>query len=114
MNSIFLIIICITLFLILNFICKKSTKKSKLTNVSPDKTMIFYAPWCGHCKTAMPEFKKAAESSNGKIQMINSDAPGSKELMEKFHVNAFPTIMKATGEQYNGSNDAESLKNFSK
>ena len=107
MNSVLLIIICTALFFILSMvICKKSK-----FNITPDKTLIFYANWCGHCKDAMPEFTKATQVNN-KIQMIESNAPGSKELMQKYKVNAFPTIMKASGKKFEGSNTSEELNKF--
>ena len=39
------------------------TSSSFLTFLqSKDYTLVmFYAPWCGHCKKAKPEFEKAAE-----------------------------------------------------
>jgi len=108
-KTIFLIVVCAILFYILTRICKRK-RKSKF-GVSPDNTLIFFAPWCGHCKNAMPEFIKASEG-NDKIKLINSDDPGSKELMQQYKINAFPTIQKTSGEKFNGNIDANSLNEF--
>ena len=109
-NTILLIILNLFLFYILTRICKKTKSKSKF-NKSSNQTFIFFAPWCGHCKNAMPEFIKAAKSNN-KIKLINSDDPNSKVLMDQYKINAFPTIQKASGEKFNGKPDADSLNKF--
>ena len=109
-NTILLIILNLFLFYVLTRICKKTKTKSKFNQTS-DQTLIFFAPWCGHCKNAMPEFIKAAKS-NDKIKLINSDAPGSKEIMKQYKINAFPTIQKASGKKFNGNLNADLLNKF--
>ena len=52
---------------------------------------IFYAPWCGHCKSAMPEFKKLQETYKcANIQLINCDE--QPDMAKSQQVNSFPTI----------------------
>jgi len=91
-----------------------SSNKSKMENISDDTVLIFYAPWCGHCKRSMGEFKEAMMQGNGKVMLINSDDPESKDLVEKYGISGFPTIMKASGEKYTGPRDAKSIIKFAK
>ncbi|XP_013927921.1 PREDICTED: protein disulfide-isomerase A5 [Thamnophis sirtalis] len=58
--------------------------------------VMFYAPWCGHCKKMKPEYEKAAEMLHA-----DSDKPGvlaavdatvNKAVAEKFHISGFPTV----------------------
>lgn len=86
--------------------------ENKSENKSSGKLVyIFTASWCGHCKTAMPEFKKAA-SSNKSIKLIDSGKPSSKALMLKYKVNGFPTIVSNDGEKYSGQRTSDGISSF--
>lgn len=91
---------------------KTTPKDSKIDSITDDTVLIFFAPWCGHCKSSMPEFVKATEISNGKVLLINSDEPKNKKLMEQHSVKGFPTIKKANGTEYKGGRKAEEIKKF--
>ena len=93
---------------------KITSADAKNDSITKDTVLIFYAPWCGYCKRSMDEFKDAVSQGNGKIMMINSDDPGSKELINKFNVSGFPTIMKASGEKYTGPRTASGITDFAK
>ncbi|KAJ3014107.1 Protein disulfide-isomerase A6, partial [Thoreauomyces humboldtii] len=48
----------------------------------------FYAPWCGHCKSLAPEYKKAAQKLNGlaKVVSVDCDADANKGLCGQYDV----------------------------
>ena len=56
--------------------------------------VLFYAPWCGHCKTMKPEYERLREkykkNSNKNVVMINCD--DHKEVASKAGVQGFPTL----------------------
>jgi len=55
----------------------------------------FMAPWCGHCKTMAPEFKKAATELKAlglNIALGDVDATVDNDLAQRFGVEGFPTL----------------------
>ncbi|KAH3868542.1 protein disulfide-isomerase A5-like [Dreissena polymorpha] len=57
--------------------------------------VMFYAPWCGHCKKMKPEYveaaqKMVAEEIDGALAAV--DATVDKKLGEQFKVQGFPTV----------------------
>lgn len=53
----------------------------------------FYAPWCGHCRSLAPKWKKVAGALKGsgiRVAAINCD--DHKETCAKFGVKGYPTI----------------------
>jgi len=72
----------------------------------------FYAPWCGHCKNLVPEYKKAAKALKGVVKMGAVNADEHRSLGGQFGVQGFPTIKvfganKKKPEDYNGQRTAQ-------
>ncbi|XP_054751410.2 protein disulfide-isomerase A5-like [Lytechinus pictus] len=67
---------------------KTFTKKKKHTLV------MFYAPWCGHCKRAKPEFMAAAENfkEENKVSFAAIDCTEHKDSCTAYDVSGYPTI----------------------
>jgi protein disulfide-isomerase-like protein len=82
--------------------------------------VIFYAPWCGHCKRTMPEFEKLQQSFKGQVKLvsINADLEENKELVQSQKVQGFPTIryfpsgMSGKFDEYNGERTAEAFEQY--
>ena len=81
---------------------------------------MFYAPWCGHCKTAHPEFEKLKKSYSGDVKVIDINGDEDKGAMKKHNVQGFPTMRyypsgmsNATNfEEYTGERNADAMKAF--
>lgn len=61
----------------------------------PSVLVMFYAPWCGHCKAMKPHFTEAAEAlKDQKIDGILAavDATKEQEIANRYEVKGFPTI----------------------
>ena len=78
---------------------------------------MFYADWCGHCKTLKPVWKEAAEKANkDKKKMIMIDVGGKtadqQALIDKYQIDGFPTIMvfqNGKPEPYSGKRDVDAF-----
>lgn len=88
---------------------------------------LFYADWCGHCKTFKPKFMQAMETMNGKlsrgeytngkkVRFVLVDCDKFKELANKYGVNGYPTVKILTDDEqeleYSGERSLEGLKKY--
>ena len=56
--------------------------------------VMFYAPWCGHCKAAKPEFTSAAEQFSGdkKVAFAALDCTQHQSVCTQHEVTGYPTF----------------------
>lgn len=72
----------------------------------------FYAPWCGHCKNLVPQYKEAAEALKGIVRVGAVNADEHRELGSRYGVKGFPTIKifgknKKSPTDYKGARNAD-------
>ncbi|KAI7947962.1 hypothetical protein MJO28_009870 [Puccinia striiformis f. sp. tritici] len=63
------------------------------TVVTPAPLILveFMAPWCGHCKALMPEYKRAATLlKKGGIPVAKADCTEQSELCAKYEIQGYP------------------------
>ena len=81
---------------------------------------LFYAPWCGHCKSFKPEFEKLKNSYKGPVKIVGINCDEDKKSAEKHGIQGFPTLrLYKNGlnnvndfQEYNGQRTAGALNNF--
>ncbi|XP_075869575.1 protein disulfide-isomerase A6 [Nelusetta ayraudi] len=74
----------------------------------------FYAPWCGHCQSLTPDWKKAATALKGVVKLGAVDADQHKALGGQYGVRGFPTIKvfganKNKPEEYQGGRSSQAI-----
>jgi len=63
-----------------------------VTNTSTSFVM-FYAPWCPHCKNAMPAVGDLSKALSGKVNVGTVDCDDNSEVKGRFSVPGYPTFM---------------------
>ncbi|EKF32130.1 protein disulfide isomerase, putative [Trypanosoma cruzi marinkellei] len=84
--------------------------------------IFFYAPWCAHCKSLLPQFANASrllnqiEVPHARFAVVN--AVKQKELASRFEVHEYPTFIYTTGKEgrwhkFHGGYSLDSFVQFS-
>jgi len=92
---------------------------SKLADIDTALVM-FYAPWCGHCKRLKPEFEKSAGdllANDPPVYLVKVDCTeAGKDTCGRFEVRGYPTLkIFRNGElssDYNGPREAAGITKF--
>jgi thiol-disulfide isomerase/thioredoxin len=82
--------------------------------------VMYFAEWCGHCKTTKPEFLKLGEKyKNIKVMLVDAEADENKELVKSQNISGYPTIryyksgnLEDKGDEYSGGRTEDDFKSF--
>ena len=99
----------------------KSFQKEVIEN-DKDVMLVFYAPWCGHCKQLLPKYEEVAKklkADNPKIMLAKMDA--TENEIDSVTITGFPTIKFYPGNKknskpidFNGERTTEGIIKFLK
>lgn len=101
---------CVFLPGVLNF---RENFADRLTDINADEKkrqkalfVMFYAPWCGYCKKAKPEWERTMRNNKSLMSMIDCTTDDVGTTTASTHnVTSFPTIRWFR-------NGIENVKNF--
>ncbi len=68
-------------------------KKEDFENMDQDSMVLFYAPWCPHCKTVMGDWAKLKQAAPSGVKIAKVNCDEKPEMAEKHDIKGFPTII---------------------
>ena len=79
--------------------------------------ILFYAPWCGHCKAFHPQIEKLAKSVKGVFKIGAVNCEEQRDLAQKYKIDGYPTVLffgedKNKTVEYEGDRKAEKIVDF--
>jgi len=81
--------------------------------------VMFYAPWCGHCKSFKPDYEKIGASFTGidDVVVARVDADQHRSIGEKYGIQGFPTLKffpkgSTDPEDYEGGRSVEEVVTY--
>jgi thiol-disulfide isomerase/thioredoxin len=89
------IVICVLLVVLLVLVVYYVRQNREGFQSAPKCTVYaFVADWCPHCKNAKPAIENLKNNNNNvEVEVVNESDDNSRELMEKYAVRGFPTIV---------------------
>ena len=85
------------------------------------KIVKFYAPWCGHCQTIAPEWRKFESNhlkviKNINVHVLSVNCDSHKDIAKSQRVMGFPTIKailpNGQTHEYQGDRNSAGLEKF--
>lgn len=88
-------------------------------DTTKDVLVEFYAPWCGHCKTLLPEFEKAAEFLQDNYNIILAKVDSTENEIEGHPVTSYPVVKffpkdNKAGVSFDGTRDFQGIIDYIK
>lgn len=115
------LVICIGLLLLAVYFMPRISRPEGFEDTESYKFIMYYAPWCGHCKVAKPEFMKLGDNQTISDKNVTIRAIDPKEqpteVMEGVKVRGYPTIHlygpdNKLVEEYKGERTVDSFLQF--
>lgn len=84
------------------FVIVGKTFEKEVINNDKDVILLFYAPWCTHCKELSPKYENVAKRlKNKNPKLLVAKIDGSQNDIDNIFISGFPTIMFFPGNKKN-------------
>lgn len=112
------VVIFVLLVVILVLLGKHYMRKDESESFTVEdeaRLVLYYAPWCPHCKHFMAEWENLGESQNVNgvnVKVEKIDCQENGEVAERENIEGFPTVKlhsKDGAMEYNGARNAEAV-----
>lgn len=98
----------------------KSNFDETLSNSKLPHFVMYYAPWCGHCKALKPTWETVSDKVEDKavLAKVDCDNKENQELCQRAGVKGYPTLVAYSvgdtdgGDLYEGGRDAKALTSY--
>ncbi len=117
-----LLAILILALVLLRVLASKSSYMGYEGFAGANKSLVIAkAEWCGHCKTAAPEFEKLKKASpiklksGAEVEVKILDSDKNKDDIATYKIKGFPSIMVVDGEnvtEYHGPRTKNDIVTF--
>ena len=110
----YILIIVLLIFLIVLYNSKNYNETFQSDKNQPVIT-LYYATWCGHSRTMLPEWSKFIQYANQHlkhIKIVTQNCDDDNQACKLSYVNGFPTIVLHKGDQNIIFNDQRTLNKF--
>ena len=87
-------------------------ESEEFEDVNQESMVLFYAPWCGHCKNMMGDWDKLKSKAPEGVKIVKVNCDKKPELAERHKVKGFPTIILFKGGKKVYFEGARNLDNF--
>ena len=96
----------------------KKESKEPFSDKTPVRFVMYYVPWCPHCKSAKPEWKKLEDHARDSLPWAtveSIDCEKNPAAAEKNDVQYFPTLLitkEGRNSEYEGPRAFDDMKKF--
>lgn len=74
--------------------------------------IMFYAPWCGHCKRMMPIMNEFADINQNQISIGAVDCDDNEDLCTAFDITGYPRLLLLAKDKHYRFKGERSVMNF--
>ena len=83
---------------------------------TPKKMIYFHMDGCGHCKKFTPVWERFTSQYKGNVQLEKLERKEAGNMLEKYNVQGFPTVIKIDDQgqhkEFDGERTVEELNKF--